>query len=84
MAQQVRRHERARVQAAQGLGGGEHTPEEATGRTALRERRHQGCVAKKSGDRTGAQAAGAEHGREEVERAASADGGANERERAAL
>jgi len=31
----------------QGLGGGEHTPEEATGRTRLRQRRHQGCIAKR-------------------------------------
>lgn len=33
----------------------------------------------KSGDRTGAQAAGTVHGREGVERPASADGGADER-----
>ncbi|MCS3808630.1 hypothetical protein FHY19_001655 [Xanthomonas arboricola] len=34
-------------QAAQGSGGREHTPEEVAGRAGVRERRHQGCVAKK-------------------------------------
>jgi hypothetical protein len=34
---------------------------------------------RKNGDRTGAQAAGAEHGREGVERTARAEGGADER-----
>lgn len=46
-AQQVRRHERALRQAAQGPGCGEHSPEDATGTTGLRERRDNGCVAKK-------------------------------------
>src|SRR5690606_2127305 len=47
VAQQVWRHERARGQAAQGAGVREHAVEEAAGRAAVRERRHQGCSAKK-------------------------------------
>ena len=39
---------------------------------------------RKSGDRTGAQAAAAEHGREGVERTTSAGGSAHERQRVAI
>ncbi|AAW75626.1 IS1404 transposase [Xanthomonas oryzae pv. oryzae KACC 10331] len=37
-AQQVRRHERARCQAAQGPGGREHATEEVAGRAGVPER----------------------------------------------
>ncbi|AAW74898.1 IS1404 transposase [Xanthomonas oryzae pv. oryzae KACC 10331] len=46
MAQQVRRHERARCQAAQGPGGREHAAEEVAGRAGVPERPDQGCAAK--------------------------------------
>ncbi|AAW73516.1 IS1404 transposase [Xanthomonas oryzae pv. oryzae KACC 10331] len=46
MAQQVRRHERARCQAAQGPGGREHATEEVAGRAGVPERPDQGCAAK--------------------------------------
>ena len=46
MRQQVRRHEGAQLQAVQGSGGAEHTPEVATGRTGFRERRYEGWITK--------------------------------------
>ncbi|AAW73869.1 IS1404 transposase [Xanthomonas oryzae pv. oryzae KACC 10331] len=46
MAQQVRRHERARCQAVQGPGGREHATEEVAGRAGVSERPDQGCAAK--------------------------------------
>ncbi|HRP26786.1 MAG TPA: IS3 family transposase [Chiayiivirga sp.] len=47
MAQQVRWHERAGGQAAEGAGGREYAAEEAAGRADVRERRDQGRLAKK-------------------------------------
>ncbi|AEQ95882.1 hypothetical protein XOC_1718 [Xanthomonas oryzae pv. oryzicola BLS256] len=47
VAQQVRRHERARCQAAQGPGGREHAAEEVAGRAGVPERPDQGGAGKK-------------------------------------
>ncbi|AAW76443.1 IS1404 transposase [Xanthomonas oryzae pv. oryzae KACC 10331] len=47
VAQQVRRHERARCQAAQGPRVRERAAEEVAGRVTVRERPDQGCAAKK-------------------------------------
>ncbi|WP_274509793.1 IS3 family transposase [Xanthomonas campestris] len=47
MAQQVRRDERARCQAAQGPRVRERAAEEVAGRAVVRERPDQGCTAKK-------------------------------------